>query len=442
MNRRKLEIVYSIGIIIAIPIIVTVNTITLTQSTNQAFNVELRRKADLANSIIAQSSLQLIQKNEYENLQKNLEKLESTQPTIMHSTIIKNIDNKLELIAKSPSAPKQLSQTAETKAKLVNDRRTSIAELINTHDRNGNSAQAWNVTTPLFDNDNNVIAVISTSFLTVDAQEAINNAFQKSFIILIISDILIILLLFRHFRLVGYIKLLAKQRELNQTLNDFLSVATHELKAPTSIIKGYLSIILDGDLGPINSDIKKQIDVAMSQTDRLNSLVQDLLNVSRIDQGKVQYNFTEVDTTKILNMIIENYQPIAKEKNLQIIYEPTNNIPLVRADEGRVQEIFTNIIDNAIKYTSQGSVTITQQQEKGFIIINFRDTGFGISPVAKDRLFQRFYRVKTSQTEGISGTGLGLWIIKQYIEAMNGLIDVETMEGVGSNFIIKLQINK
>ena len=141
-------------------------------------------------------------------------------------------------------------------------------------------------------------------------------------------------------------------------------------------------------------------------------------------------------------MIIENYQPIAKEKNLQIIYEPTNNIPLVRADEGRVQEIFTNIIDNAIKYTSQGSVTITQQQEKGFIIINFRDTGFGISPVAKDRLFQRFYRVKTSQTEGISGTGLGLWIIKQYIEAMNGLIDVETMEGVGSNFIIKLQINK
>jgi len=102
----------------------------------------------------------------------------------MHSTIIKNIDNKLELIAKSPSAPKQLSQTAETKAKLVNDRRTSIAELINTHDRNGNSAQAWNVTTPLFDNDNNVIAVISTSFLTVDAQEAINNAFQKSFIIL------------------------------------------------------------------------------------------------------------------------------------------------------------------------------------------------------------------------------------------------------------------
>ena len=101
-------------------------------------------------------------------------------------------------------------------------------------------------------------------------------------------------------------------------------------------------------------------------------------------------------------------------------------------------EVFANLIDNAIKYTSHGSVTITQRVEKGVVTTNFRDTGFGISPTAKERLFQRFYRVQTSETQGISGTGLGLWIIKQYVLAMNGSIDVETMEGVGSNFIVEL----
>jgi len=441
MKREKLEILYSIIVLITIPVIVAVNTIALTQTTNQAFNTELQRKADLANNIIAQSSLQLIKDRQYDKIQDNLNSLESSQPTLMQSSLIVNVNNELKKVAYSSTASSDLSQSAKTEAKLAIDRKNSIAMLVNTYDRNQNPGQAWNVTTPVLDSNQDVIAVVSASYLTVDAQEAISSAYQQSFIVLIISIVLIFGLLFRHFRLVSYVKLFAKQRELNQTMGDFLSVATHELKAPTSIIKGYLSNVLDGDFGLVEPKVKEQIEVAVTQTERLNSLVQDLLNVSRVEQGRIQYNFTAVNTTKILNNIIENYQPMAAAKGIQIIYEPADGIPLAHADEGRVQEIFTNLIDNAIKYTSRGSVTITQQLKKGVVVTNFHDTGFGISPEARQRLFQRFYRVKTSQTETISGTGLGLWIIKQYVEAMSGSIDVETIENVGSNFIVELQIN-
>lgn len=440
MNREKREIIYSIGILIAIPVIVIVNTVVLAQSTSEAFKVELLRKADLVNSVIAQSSLHLIKDKQYDTLQTNLDALESSQPALINSSVIVSDNNNLDVVAHSSSASNELSSNAKTEAKLAIDRKVPIATLVNTTDRQNNIIQAWDVMTPVLGSEKNVIAVVSTRLLTVDAQEAIDNAYRISFIVLVISIVLIIGLLFRHFRLVSYVKLLAKQRELNQTMSDFLSVATHEIKAPISIIKGYLSNVVDGDSGPIEPIIQKQIKVAIAQTERLNSLIQDLLNVSRIDQGRIQYNFTAVDTGKILNMIIENYRPIAEAKGIKLIYEPVAVIAPVRADEGRVQEVFTNLIDNAVKYTAKGSVTITQQLGKGVIITNFRDTGFGISPTAKQRLFQRFYRVQTSQTESISGTGLGLWIIKQYVIAMNGTIDVETMENVGSNFIVELQV--
>lgn len=443
MKREKLEIIYSIIVLIAIPVIIITNTIIFAQSTREAFNDELNRKADLANGIIAQSSLDLIKNKHYDKLSSNLNALEESQPTLMHSMLIVSKNNDFTIAARSSSAADDNLNDVSKKTQVGNviSTKHSVASLTNTYDRDLNPAQAWFVTSPVMDSDKNIIAIVAANYLTVDAEKAISSTYQQSFIILIISIVLIFGLLFRHIRLVGYIKLLAKQKELNQTMSDFLSVATHELKAPTSIIKGYLSNIIDGDFGPVEPKVKEQIDVAINQTERLNSLVQDLLNVSRIEQGRIEYKFSSVDTAKIINTIVENYRPIAEEKAIKLIFETSSQaLPPVYADEGRVQEIFTNLIDNAIKYTAAGSVTISQQLKNGVVSTNVRDTGLGISPAAKQRLFSRFYRVQTSQTQNISGTGLGLWIIKQYVEAMNGTINFETMEGVGSNFIVELQV--
>lgn len=437
MKRDKLEIIYSIIVLITIPVIVAVNTIVLTQSTNTAFNNELNRKADLANGVVAQSSMKLIKNGQYKELETNLNALESSQPTLMHSMLIENEGNGFVITARSKSAAGDKLNL--TQAGTVVSNKRSVARLIDTYDRKSNPAQAWNVMTPVIDSDGKIIAIISANYLTVDAQEAIGAAYQQSFFVLIISIVLILGLLFRHFRLVGYVQLLAKQKELNQTMSDFLSVATHELKSPTSIIKGYLSNVMDGDYGSVEPGVKEQIQAAITQTERLNSLVQDLLNVSRVEQGRVQYDITDVDIKKVLVTIVDNYRPMAQSKGLQIIYEPAESLPLIKADENRIQEIFTNLIDNAIKYTEKGTITVFHQIKDDTLVTSVRDTGFGISPSAKERLFQRFYRVKTDQTQNISGTGLGLWIIKQYTESMGGKIDVESMEGVGSNFIVELK---
>ncbi|HPF31240.1 MAG TPA: HAMP domain-containing sensor histidine kinase [Candidatus Saccharibacteria bacterium] len=441
MKRDKLEIIYSIIILVTIPVIVAINTIILIQLTNTAFNNELNRKADLANNIIARYSSKSIRLEQYGNIKTELDSLESSQLALMQSKVIIKKNNDFTTVAHSSSTNSKLNQSEKTQAELVISHKKSIANLINTYDRKTNPAQAWNVMTPVIEGDE-VIAIISANYLTIDAQEAISSAYKQSLIILIISIILIFGLLFRHFKLVGYAQLLARQKELNQTMSDFLSVATHELKSPTSIIKGYLSNVMDGDYGNVEPQVREQIQVALSQTDRLNALVQDLLNVSRVEQGRVEYNIKDVDITKIINLIIENYRPISQSKGLVINYTPDNNIPHVKADESRLQEVFTNLIDNAIKYTEKGSVTISHQVKKGRLVTNIHDTGLGMSPSARKRLFQRFYRVKTEKTQYISGTGLGLWIIKQYIEAMGGYIDVESIEGVGSNFIVELSTGK
>lgn len=218
---RQKRNIFSIGIIIAIPVLLIVNTIVLIQSTRRAFNNELMRKADVVNSVIAQTSLPLLKDKQYDILQKNIIALEQSNPSLLHSTVIVADGNTLKQVTQSKSASSELSARDSLEAKLAMERKLPIATLINTSDQKGKTAQAWNVMTPIIDESSNVIGAISVSMLTADAQEAIDAAYQTSFIILIVSILLIIGLLFRHFRLVGYAQLLARQKELNQTMSDF-----------------------------------------------------------------------------------------------------------------------------------------------------------------------------------------------------------------------------
>lgn len=439
MKKEKLEIIYSIGIIIAIPLLIVANTVYLVRSTRSAYNNEFRKKADLVNSVIAESVRDNIANKKYPVINEQLNSIQKQHNEVSQAMIVQLQNNTLAIVAGASDAPKELTPSASIQHEIVYKRKTPVATFINVS-KDGNHTQGWKVATPVFDAKNNVIAVTSSTVLTTDAEEAINKAFSKSFIIMIISIVAIIILLFRHFRLVGYIQLLAKQREINQTMSDFLSVATHELKAPTSIIKGYVANVMDETFGPITPEVKEQLQVALSQTDRLNHLVQDLLNVSRIEQGRIEYHIEPVDSSGIIDVIAHNYRPIAEQKSLVLNYDKPTEPLYVKADAGRVQEIFTNLIDNAIKYTPSGSVTITQKLDGPTVKTSIRDTGVGMSVEHRKRLFQRFYRIQTEQTKNISGTGLGLWIIKQYIEAMGGKIDIDSMEGVGTEFTVTLPI--
>ena len=294
---------------------------------------------------------------------------------------------------------------------------------------------------PLLSSEGKVEAAITTTVLTSDAEELIDNTLMISFVATVAAIAVIIILLFHHFRFVGYADLLNRQREVNQTMGDFMSVATHELKAPMTIIKGYISEVTDGSFGDINDDIRKSLNTAVSQTDRLNNLVQDLLNVSRIEQGRITMDIQKIDTTETINTLVANYADRAKDKGLEIVYKPEGSTA-VMADASRFQEVMTNIIDNAFKYTQKGSITISHRLDKGRLVTSVVDTGPGLSADEQSRLFQRFYRVQNDNTKDIPGTGLGLWIIKQYVEKMDGQINVSSIVGVGTEFSVSLKVSK
>lgn len=415
------------------------NTLFISQGIRNTYNTELRRKADGLNAVIAESMREVIVEGDTQAITAKITALKSERPELARLMISEIKNGELVVLAKTDDNPEKLSSSTEFQQKIAYDKKASIAKLT-TINTNTGSQQAWEVSTPLLSQDDRTtIAVVSSSVLTTDSDELIANVLQTSLFVLAGTIIIIVVLLLRHVRLLSYGQLLAKQKEINQTMGDFLSVATHELKAPMSIIKGYISNVVEDTQPPLNESAKEQLGIALAQTDRLNGLVQDLLNVSRIEQGRVSYNLQPVVIDEVLSPIVKNYQVMANEKNIDISYEP-NTALVVYADAGRVQEIFTNLIDNAIKYSLKGSVAITQRADSKHVVIAVRDTGIGIGPEERKRLFQRFYRIKNDETKDISGTGLGLWIIKQYVEAMSGTIEVDSMTGSGSEFTVSLPI--
>jgi signal transduction histidine kinase len=147
----------------------------------------------------------------------------------------------------------------------------------------------------------------------------------------------------------------------------------------------------------------------------------------------------QVDATAIIEMLVKQYENIASEKGITVVYEKPAQPIMMFADAGRVQEIMTNLIDNAVKYSMSGTVTVHHAEKGKLVATKIRDTGIGMTAEERSRLFQRFYRIKNDQTKSISGTGLGLWIIKQYIEKMGGSIEVDSLPGVGTEFTVWLQ---
>ena len=441
MKKSTLEFIYSIAILIAIPALLIINTFLLVSNTRQNYNQELQRKADLINLAIANSSLLYLENNDTDQLSNFLSKLDTQSKTISNLHIAKINQNDVIVVASSNDLNAELRPFQKQHVKLAADvKENPIARLDDAFDENGNKTKAWTIATPIIDDENNVVAVALSSTATTDADELISNTYKTSFVVLAISVIAVVGLMLHHYRLAGYSKLLAKQKEINQTMSDFLSVATHELKAPSSIIKGYISNVLDGTFGDIQDKVRQQLTVAVAQTDRLNNLLQDLLNVSRIEQGRIEYKIEQVDVQSIVQTIVNTYQDKAKGKNLALKYEIESQQPKVIADAGRIQEIFTNLIDNGVKYTASGSVIISHSTDGKFLVTKVRDTGHGINAEERSRLFQRFYRIQNEHTKNISGTGLGLWIIKQYIEAMRGKIEVDSLVGSGTEFSVYLRL--
>ncbi len=439
MNRERREIIYSIIIIIFIPLLFVSNTVLLTTRVRNDSNRSLKRSADQTNTVLVESLRKSIESKDYKLVNDQVISINKEQPNIGSVLVAIKSNDSFSIVAQTADTPKTLSSSEKLQLSLVFDRQRAVAVRIDAKTSDGRATKGWKVISPLIKDDGVTEAAISTNILTSDAEELIDNTLMISFVATAIAIVVIIVLLFHHFRFVGYADLLNRQKEVNQTMRDFMSVATHELRAPMTIIKGYIAEVTEGSFGEINDAIRKSLNTAVAQTERLNNLVQDLLNVSRIEQGKLTIDMQKVDMVTTINTLVGNYTERAKSKNLQLIYVPENAVP-VMADGGRVQEIMTNLIDNAFKYTQAGSITIKHRVEGKTLVTSVIDTGPGLSSEEQSRLFQRFYRVKNDNTKDIPGTGLGLWIIKQYAEMMGGKIMVSSIVGVGTEFSVSLKL--
>lgn len=232
-------------------------------------------------------------------------------------------------------------------------------------------------------------------------------------------------------------------RKLDNAKSEFISIASHQLRTPLTAIKGFLSLILEGSYGKISPEVQDILNKVYASNDRIVQLVENLLNISRIESGRIQYQFQKSSIEDILKELSDMFFVMAKNKNLTLTFTlPKKKLPLLYMDAGKIREVVSNLIDNAFKYTEKGGVEVILEQKGPVARITVSDTGMGIEAETMPHLFSKFIRgSKEASRMNVAGTGLGLYVGKSFIEAHHGRIWIESDgKGKGSRFIIELPI--
>lgn len=231
-----------------------------------------------------------------------------------------------------------------------------------------------------------------------------------------------------------------REKEMEKLKSEFIFIAAHQLRTPLSAIKWVFSMILKGDVGAITNEQKEILEKGETSTKRMIALVNDLLDVSRIEEGKFGFNFKDENIEDLIEKIVALLDNKIREKEINFSFiKPDIRLPMVKADSEKLYLALQNIIENAINYTpKKGSVEISIKEETKNIIIEIKDSGVGIPKSENNRLFNKFFRGKNVIRMQTEGTGLGLFIAKNIIERHNGAIYIESEENKGTKATVWL----
>ncbi len=231
------------------------------------------------------------------------------------------------------------------------------------------------------------------------------------------------------------------EREVDRMKTQFVSMVSHELRTPLTSIKGFTEMILDEDFGEINEEQREFLGIVESNADRLISLVNDLLDISRIESGRVQLKRELVDVEEMITIVVATLEHLIAEKAqaLEVVVE--QDLPPVELDRDRIVQVLTNLLSNAYKYTQTGGhIRLSAERADGALYFAVADNGFGISEQDQEKLFTRFFRVDSELTREIGGTGLGLNIVKTIIEMHGGEVSLNSELGAGSTFAFTIPL--
>jgi two-component system phosphate regulon sensor histidine kinase PhoR len=228
-------------------------------------------------------------------------------------------------------------------------------------------------------------------------------------------------------------------KKLENMRRDFVSNVTHELKTPLTSIRGFIDTLKSGAMKE-EAVANRFLDIIDIEAERLFSLIQDILILQEIE-SKREFERVPSDLNECVNAVIELLHPEIQDSPIQISFEPQPYLKPFYCNPDRMKQLLINLLDNAIKYTEEGTITVSLKEEENDLILSVKDTGIGIEKEYLSRIFERFYRVDKGRSRKQGGTGLGLSIVKHIVELYNGNIQVNSTLGVGTEFIITLPYN-
>lgn len=223
--------------------------------------------------------------------------------------------------------------------------------------------------------------------------------------------------------------------------DEFVFIATHDLRTPVTAITGYIYIIKE-DKKKLPENTQKNLAAVEESAARLEKLVDDLLQVAQSESGTIQIKVSPVDINKLIRVSIVEITPLAKEKNVTI-ETALEKESMILADKDRLVEVMENLLSNAIKFNREGgNIKVFTKKVNDKLHISISDTGYGIPKDKQNKVFQKFFRIRTKETAGIAGTGLGLFVVRMLIEKMKGKISFTSEEGKGTTFTFILPLSK
>jgi len=241
--------------------------------------------------------------------------------------------------------------------------------------------------------------------------------------------------------LVAALRDISREAEVERLKNEFISTVSHELRTPMTSIKGYTDLLFLGMAGGLTDEQRSFLKIIKSNADRLTALVNDILDISRIETGRMRLTITSLDVGQIISQAVTSFLGQYREKGLNLLWRERGGLPEVRGDSARVAQVLSNLLANAWQYTPPGgTVTVSLHELDGFLQTDVSDTGIGISPDDLGRIFDRFYRADHPVVQEAEGTGLGLSIVKMFVEMLGGEIWVESKPGEGSTFSFTLPL--
>lgn len=232
-------------------------------------------------------------------------------------------------------------------------------------------------------------------------------------------------------------------QKLDAAKDEFVSMASHQLRTPLTSVKGYISMVLEGDVGRVTGPQREMLEEAFASSERMVHLISDFLNVSRLKTGKFIIDYRATDLVRLIKQEVDSLQSTAKVHNLKLQFRIPSYFPMLYMDEAKIRQVVMNFLDNAIYYSREGStIYVDLSVGGGEAMLRVRDTGIGVPEAEQAHLFTKFYRASNARKQRPDGTGVGLFLAKKVISSHGGSIIFESVENEGSTFGFRLPVKK